>query len=123
AIGPATAQASQYFDRYWNSEWAVPITARRDLKPTPEELAQLRNELAAHREAIRASPFGLNAADTEFIRQFRENRLQLIYAPATVIADDPDKVVSDRKKDRARFLLGQLRLVAPQAQKELLVSS
>jgi putative cardiolipin synthase len=123
AIGPATAQASGYFDRYWNSEWAVPIRARRDLKPTPQELADLRAKFAAQRQALRTSLFGVDAADTELIREIRENRLQLIYAPATVLADDPGKVTSDRKKDRARFLLGQLRVITPPAEKEMLVCS
>ncbi|HRI13437.1 MAG TPA: phospholipase D family protein [Verrucomicrobiota bacterium] len=122
-IGPVAAEASEHFDRYWNSEWAVPIAARRDLRPTQSDLDALRAQLAADRVALRDSRFGENAANTEFIREIKEHRIQLYYAPATVLADAPDKVVSNRKKDRAEFLMAQIRRTVPRAEKELLLCS
>ncbi|MHC1763228.1 MAG: phospholipase D family protein [Verrucomicrobiia bacterium] len=121
--GPLTAEASAHFDRYWNSEWAVPVSARRDLRPTAEQLSKIRSELAAHVEAMRSSRFGEAAMNTEFARQVRNHQMRLTYAPAKVIADDPAKVVSNRKRDRDGFLLAQLQRVGPAAKRELLVAS
>jgi putative cardiolipin synthase len=121
--GPLTQEASSHFDSYWNSEWAVPLAARRDLQPTLEQLEAIRTQLAAHVDSMRSARFGEAALNSELARQIRDHQLQLTYAPAKVISDDPGKVVSNRKKDRDSFLLAQLLSSGPKATRELLVAS
>jgi len=121
--GPLTREASSDFDRYWNSEWSVPLAARRDLQATPEQLEAIRSELAAHVDSMRSSRFGEAALNSELARQIHDHQLQLTYASAKVITDDPGKVASSRKKDRDSFLLAQLLRSGPKAIRELLVAS
>ncbi len=122
-LGPVAAEAEHHFDRYWNSDWSIPVTARRDLQPTPADLDRFRAYLAAHLETVRDTPFGRAATDTRWPRRLRENLLELDFAPATILADDPAKVVSDRKADRKQFLMAQIRRMTPRPTQELLLCS
>jgi len=122
-LGPVAAEAEHHFDRYWNSDWAIPVTARRDLRPAPADLDRLRADLAAHLESVRETPFGRAASSTRWTRRLQDNLVELDFAPATILADDPGKVVSDRKADRGQFLMAQIRRMTPRPTRELLLCS
>ncbi len=43
-VGPVAQQASQVFDRFWNSEWVVPV-AELDVAATPDDLGEDYREM------------------------------------------------------------------------------
>ena len=51
-VGPVVQQASQVFDRFWNSEWVVPV-AELNLDETPNDL---REEYREMRRALASAP-------------------------------------------------------------------
>ena len=44
-VGPVARQASGVFDRFWNSEWVVPVAAL-DLGATPDDLSEVSLEMS-----------------------------------------------------------------------------
>jgi len=99
ATGALVVQLASLFDAYWNSAQAYPIAsiARTELSPT-----QLRadfdrhtaasapvRDLADTRDALGHRPLAIDLA---------EGRLDLAWAPAWAVADDPRKVVDRESK-------------------------
>ncbi|MGZ3428754.1 MAG: phospholipase D-like domain-containing protein, partial [Polyangia bacterium] len=89
AIGAVVPQAEAAFDRYWNSEWAYPITTLKK-RSSPEQLARARARFAAHLAEYRASfPYPLPGDGAAALAALEKSRGQAIWAPAEVVYDDP----------------------------------
>jgi putative cardiolipin synthase len=93
--GPIARQLSMTFDEYWNSRFAIPVKALPGSAIKTNELAQHR-VAGRRREEMRPleSP-GLDyvalIATGEPYAGMVSGRLPLIWAPAAVICDSPDK--------------------------------
>lgn len=123
AIGPIARDASRVFDEFWNSKWAVPITARQELFPTAPDLPRLRAELERHRQTMQSSPYVRALAQSRLGRELREGTVKLEFATAKIVADGPDKVGTAGTAMRSAFLLARFKGNVPTPQKELLISS
>jgi putative cardiolipin synthase len=107
-VGPVARQASGVFDRFWNSEWVVPVQAL-GLKPSPDDLA-------AHREALRD---GLSAAPSlasfpiereDWSEQIASLDAELRLGASRVHTDTPDpETVGHHMPEAIRELLGGAR--------------
>lgn len=90
-VGPVVRELSADFDRYWNSEHAFPV--EQLVAPSPPELARRRFDAAVGD----ASP-GLTERPLDVLgfapvaEQLDTGALSLVWAPARVLADQPDKV-------------------------------
>ena len=74
-IGPVVKEVSDQFDLYWNHRAAVPIAALSRQDTTPEQFAQKRAALVAHRDTAEALRTMRTAVrDSEFARQLRNRR-------------------------------------------------
>jgi putative cardiolipin synthase len=89
AIGAVVPQAEAAFDRYWNSEWAYPITSLT--RPVSvEKRGRQRARFDARVAADRASfPYALPCDRDDAMRWLERFRGQVTWAPAEVIYDDP----------------------------------
>ncbi|MEE4112827.1 MAG: phospholipase D-like domain-containing protein [Desulfobacteraceae bacterium] len=94
-IGPVAQKVSASFDLYWNSELAYPAIALRGKPPTPEEIAQKRQQL---------QQFIADQADSDYLRALRNsslaekiqnNQLAFRWGRAQVIYDLPEKIQQD----------------------------
>jgi putative cardiolipin synthase len=100
SVGPATRQVSGVFDRYWNSEWVVPLTKLADAG-TKETLAQERAELEARlRASTKLAQFPLAPAD--WSEQLRA--LAMDPGTSTVITDAPDQGITHHMPETVRAL-------------------
>lgn len=89
AIGAVVPQAEAGFDRYWNSQWAYPITALRK-RASPDELRRALERFAARVAADRAAfPYPLPRDGAEAMARVEALRGLAIWAPAEVVYDDP----------------------------------
>lgn len=122
-VGPVVQDATRVFDAFWNSEWAVSITARADLSPSAAELARVRATLAANRDAMALSKYVTTVNAAPIGAELRQGTAPLNYATARVIADPPEKVRTSGRKMRAEFMIARFNKVIPGAQHELLISS
>ena len=95
ALGPVVSEQAASFDRYWNSQHAYPIgwLVRTDTAPvSPPAGAPLpetdgpRSEDALGRRLVS--------------EELREGRLDLLWAPARVVADAPEKIARPGMAER-----------------------
>jgi putative cardiolipin synthase len=94
-IGPVAQKVSASFDLYWNNELAYPAGVLRGKPPTPEEIAQQRQQLGQ---------FIADQADSDYLRALRNSSLakkiqnnQTVFrwGQANVIYDRPEKIQQD----------------------------
>lgn len=122
AIGPVVQGVSESFDSYWNSDWAYPITALTKKRPTQEQLEETRQALQAHATDVKAARYTEAVQHSQLMQSIRDEKLPLIWAPAEVYYDLPDKL-GDKLKDKRTHLGPQVLPYFENAQQELLVMS
>ena len=92
ASGPVVAQLSASFDEYWNSDWAVPITAFVANDPGTGVLPAFQARLEAEVQGFRDTPYGAALREARILPRLLDGRLALAQAPALAFYDKPDKV-------------------------------
>lgn len=122
AVGPVVEKASASFDRFWNSDWAVPAAGLKDHRPTQKEYDAVRERLTAHRKTMDGSPFIQALKESRFTRAFEASDLQLELGTARVLGDMPEKVES-KTEDQTEVLAAGLMGHRKMPTKELLISS
>jgi putative cardiolipin synthase len=89
AIGAVVPPAEAAFDRYWNSEWAYPITVLRKAA-SPEELRRARARFEAHVTSDRAAfPYALPRDAADALAWLERFAGRVTWAPAEIVYDDP----------------------------------
>jgi putative cardiolipin synthase len=118
-LGPATEQASGIFDRYWNSEAAIPIDSLGARDP-----ATLRAVLAGVREdarSVQAQRYLGRVAASQLIRDYYRDAIRPHWsAGIEVVADPPLKWNGD---NRGEWLVGRLAPMISAAHDKVLVIS
>jgi putative cardiolipin synthase len=102
--GPVAAEASQSFDQYWNSESAFPITALAGEVPSAERAAEIRAELSAWAAALADFPYPRATSATQAESALRTALGPLVWGPATVLVDLPEKISGSGEQGVARRL-------------------
>ena len=123
ALGPVVNDLSRSFDEYWNSEWAYPIEALHEAGSDSADREKGREELAAHRQAAQDSDYAQRLRDSDLLKRLLEHDLPLVWAPAQVVADRPEKAASDGKPVEAAKLGARLRPLVEAVRTELIISS
>jgi len=125
AAGPVVNQLSASFDAYWNSPMAIPIEALGGEVPTPRELDDYRDLLAAHHAQLMDSgvPYARSLAAGEPLAAMLAGKSSLVWAKAEVIYDSPEKTRIEDGEQGGRLLRKRLGDVATQVQTELIVVS
>ena len=120
ATGAVLAPLTQAFERYWHSAHAYPLQA---LQGTGDTAAQReRFEQKVQRARPLSAPGGRDLLGRSAVsRQLSEGHLDLLFAPVSVLADAPDKVVQTATLDDSALGhgLSQLR----QARSEVVIVS
>jgi putative cardiolipin synthase len=106
AIGPAVGEVSAEFDRYWNSASAYP--AQRLLgPPAGDAAARLEATFAGVRADPDAQSYLAAVRETPLVVNLLERRLELEWAHARLVADDPAKTL-DRGERTEVLMLAKL---------------
>ncbi len=122
-VGPVVQDVSRSFDQYWNNERSYPIRALHEAKPDPATLEKGRHELAAHREAARDSAYARRIQESNLMKRLMDRELPLVWAPAHVLVDRPEKVAGVSYPEEPEKLGRHLRPIIEQARSELIISS
>jgi putative cardiolipin synthase len=123
AVGPVVQDLSRSFDGYWNSEWAYPIEALHSSETDPAAQTKGREMLTAHRLAAQGSEYARRLRESDLLTKLLAHDLPLVWAPAHVVVDRPDKVASAETPTAPVRLGSRLRPVVENAQNELIISS
>ncbi len=115
--GPAVRALSATFDRFWNDPLAYPVEAVVG-KPTP-------GEVTLPGAAVAGKPAVLPAAVpvTDFAQELQQDRLKLVWARATVLADKPSKMQSGGQPTNAEAIADDVDHIIRSARQELIVIS
>jgi cardiolipin synthase C len=123
ATGPVAQDLSRSFDEFWNSEWAYPIEALHAANPDPAALEKGRAMLAAHRSAARDSDYAKRLRDSDLLKRLYEHDLPLVWAPARIVYDRPEKAGSEGRPADDLKLGPQLKSAVTEPRSDFLISS
>ena len=105
-LGPVTREISRSFDRYWNSEWALPITAREVVskETAAARLAELSNRI----EQIKASSYGVSLKKTDPVGDLFAGRRRIVWATAHAVVDPVSKFDADKSPEVESYVLTEV---------------
>ena len=119
AAGPIAAQLSATFDEFWKSTFAIPAPA---LGPRATTLTQRRSQAAErterHLKTLKSDgiDYAARLATGEPYASLISGRLPLIWAPAHVMSDSPDKKNVESGARRGRRMAPSVVNAAREAQ-------
>ena len=119
AAGPVVDQLGQGFDLYWNNVNAVPLSAWRSLRRDEDDLATLREELAAHEREHTDSVYAERVRSSSLVQEAASGALQLVWAPTHAVADLPRKTTARGDELSATLLTSRLGSLWPPSSTEL----
>ena len=122
-IGPVAREVSNSFDKYWNHPLAYPVTTLVKERPTQAQLAQARKDLEAFVAAQDDSPYLTALRDSMLARQLRSGNARFYWGQATVVADNPEKLVTDRASADKHRLVTALAPYFDSLKNELIIFS
>jgi putative cardiolipin synthase len=91
-VGPVVQDISASFDKYWNSEHSVPVSAVIGDKFTEEELAKRQMKLYHWVSELDDFPYPIDNTSESVTAKLKELRGDFIWAPAQALYDEPDKL-------------------------------
>jgi cardiolipin synthase C len=99
AFGPIVQECGIEFDRYWNSELAVPIEAFVSRTGADERLKEVSDMLLSHIEAQRESVYAQRLKKASFVKDLEEKTLPITWAVSKLSYDQPEKILSRGRPD------------------------
>jgi putative cardiolipin synthase len=105
AAGPVVRDTSDVFDHFWNSDWAVPISALADRAYTESDL-QAAVSMLRERIAEDSYPYPLHEDVAGLRADLSSVRDRLIWAPGQIVWDDPEDIragAEHGRMDRALY--------------------
>ena len=93
AAGPIVKELSITFDEFWNSDMAIPVRALAEATASDAALADYRRVLADHHDEKKAdgTDYASRVATGEPLAAMISGRLPLVWAPAQLVHDSPNK--------------------------------
>lgn len=120
--GPVVTEMGRSFDRYWNSETAVPIASITGLPQAALELQKLWDDMAARALRFRDSDYMRDLRKTAFGGLVRSGQVPMVAAPAQILDQLAEDTHSDAKAPAAT-IFPQLRRSIENAQREVVLVS
>jgi cardiolipin synthase C len=121
AIGPVVHEVSQAFDRYWDSELALPVEAlgaEEDL----ELLDRARDRLAQEIRTLPGTDYGRRLLESDLVGRLDRGELDLYWGEARLLSDLPEKIRAE-PDDRTTHLGPELGELLAAVQKDLILVS
>ncbi|WP_455207038.1 phospholipase D family protein [Kaarinaea lacus] len=118
AVGPVAREVSASFDKYWNSEFAIPVA--EIIKQSTISVEELLRRVVAYEAELMDSPYVKAVKNSQFLQHIRNSSLPLYWGEAHVLYDDPEKLSSDSKETH---LLTKMTSLIDDPEKELIIIS
>jgi putative cardiolipin synthase len=103
-VGPVVQDVSRSFDHYWNSEFAVPVSAVVSERLSDQEIQEMKALLYRWVEGVQDFPYPIDTTSDVVMAKLREVRDDFIWAPARALYDEPDKLET-KEEDVADHLI------------------
>lgn len=122
AAGPVVAAVSRSFDEYWNSEWAVPVSAFLGQPPGAKDLDRVLSDMAARAERFRDSDYARVLRGMDLGRVMRSGQFPLSPARAIALYDPPGKLQAESSPQAGQIVSALRDVIARTAQELILIS-
>jgi len=103
-VGPVVQDVSRSFDKYWNSEFAVPISAIIEERLSDEDFQAKKAKFYRWVEEVKGYPYPIDTTPDVVMAKLEEARGDFIWAPAKALYDEPDKLET-KEEDVADHLI------------------
>ncbi len=110
AAGAIVPQLSASFDQFWNSKYAIPI-------------ASVASSVDAETKSPPPIEAQLSDSDKWLEQELNAQKLELIWAPATVLADRPAKIASETSPDEELTIANDITELMGTAKQDLSIIS
>jgi phosphatidylserine/phosphatidylglycerophosphate/cardiolipin synthase-like enzyme len=110
AAGAIVPQLSASFDQFWNSKYAIPI-------------ASVASSVDAETKSPPPVEAQFSESDKWLEQELDAQKLQLIWAPATVLADKPAKIASETSPDEELTIANDITALMGTAKQDLSIIS
>jgi phosphatidylserine/phosphatidylglycerophosphate/cardiolipin synthase-like enzyme len=110
AAGRIVPSLSASFDEFWNSKYAIPI-------------ATVASSVDAETNSTPPVEAQISAGADWLEQELNEHALQLLWVPATVLADQPAKIASEAAPDVEVTIANDIRALMSTATQELIIIS
>src|SRR3984885_245975 len=110
AAGAIVPQLSASFDEFWNSKYAIPIAA-------------VASSVEAEANAAPPIEAQTSVSDRWLEQELDAKKLELIWAPATVLADRPAKIASETSPDEELTIANDITALMATATQDLSIIS
>jgi len=95
ALGPVVKDVSTMFDKYWNSEWVIPVNSFAKRQTITEEaLAKAREGFNKKVSEMKDGPYVEALKQSGVLQRTRFREMQFSWGEAVLLYDDPSKVVT-----------------------------
>jgi cardiolipin synthase C len=93
AAGPVVKDVSAMFDKYWNSDWAIPVRAFNHQQPiTADTLLEARASFNEKVHKAENSPYVNAIRESDLLEKMPFSMLKIYWGKALLLYDDPVKV-------------------------------
>lgn len=120
--GPVVKEVSYSFDKFWNHELSYPLSVLSKEKPSVEESKGALERFSQFIQAQEDSAYIKRLRNTDLVKALKENGVNNIWAVGHIVADDPEKLVTDTS-DTTYHLSEQIRRYFEDIQSDLLIYS
>ena len=103
--GPVVQDVSRSFDKYWNSEFAVPSEAIIEERLSEDEFLQKKAELYRWVDEVKDYPYPIDTTSDVVMAKLEEFRDDFIWAPAKALYDEPDKLETNEEEVADHLIL------------------
>jgi len=117
--GPVVNELSASFDLFWNSEWAIPVGAIVQKRPTEQDLGAQKIRLEANIAAA-GYPYLIDQQLADLEARLIQIRDNFIWGPGRVVVEQPSRVHTDANPG---VIYQALSKRAHEVQRELLIES
>jgi putative cardiolipin synthase len=105
-LGPVTREISRSFDRYWNSEWALPIELTNSAEK--DKVTARLAEFAARIEQIKTSSYGVALKKSDPVGDLFAGRRAAVWATAHAVVDPVSKFDADKAPEVESYVFTEV---------------
>jgi len=120
ALGPVAREVSNSFDKYWNSEFAIPV--EEIIAQSGTSIDEVISRILASETDLGSSPYVQAVKQSKFADHIRSGSLPLYWGEAHVLYDDPEKLKTDSNNKETHLFTKMTRLVENPEEELIIVS-
>ncbi|KPJ91460.1 MAG: hypothetical protein AMJ55_11745 [Gammaproteobacteria bacterium SG8_15] len=120
ALGPVAQEVTASFDKYWNSDLAIPVA--EIIEPSSKSIVDVVKTVVDQQDKLRNSPYVQAVKNSRFVEHINNRSLPLFWGEAHVLYDEPEKAAGNVEKKESH-LLAKMSEFIDQPKKELIIVS